>query len=42
LVQPLNNAMLIYPTAALQETVPLYCPTKAFGDSRFAVTIRVA
>ena len=42
LVEPRNNAVMIFPTSALVEVQPLRCPTKAFEDSRFAVTVRIA
>jgi hypothetical protein len=41
LVEPRNNAVMIYPTSALEEMTTLRCPTRAFGDSRFAISVRI-
>ena len=41
-VEPHNNAVIIHPTKALHEEMPLRCDSKAFADSRFAVTLRIA
>ncbi|MCP5066780.1 MAG: hypothetical protein GY946_09455 [bacterium] len=41
-VDPRNNVMMIYPSAACVEVLPLHCLTGAFEDSRFAVTARIA
>ena len=40
-VEPRNNAMLIYPTSALECIMPLRCPD-AFGKRRFTATARIA
>ena len=42
LIEPRNNSLMLYPTAALEEVLPLCCPTNAFSDSRFAVSVRIA
>lgn len=35
---PRDNALLVFPSRAFHEVLPVNCPTKAFADSRFAVT----
>lgn len=41
LIEPRNNAVMVFPTSALVEVLPLHCPSNAFEDSRFAVAARV-
>jgi hypothetical protein len=41
LVAPRDNAVLLYPTAALEEIAPVRCPSGAFEDSQFTVSLRI-
>jgi len=41
LVEPRNNAVLIFPTAALDEMLELSCQSGEFADSRFTVSVRI-
>lgn len=36
-VEPLNNSLLVFPSWAPHEVMPVSCPSKCFIDSRFAV-----
>jgi SM-20-related protein len=38
-IEPEHNALLIFPSWASHEVLPIYCPSKKFADSRFAVNI---
>lgn len=36
-IEPLRNSILVYPSWAQHEVLPVSCPSKKFVDSRFAV-----
>ncbi len=36
-VEPLNNWLLVFPSWAPHEVMPISCPSRRFVDSRFAV-----
>ena len=36
-VEPVHNSLLVFPSWAPHEVMPISCPTGAFMDSRFAV-----
>lgn len=41
-IEPGNNMLLVHPTRALQQVLPLRCPAGSFADSRFAITARIS
>jgi len=36
-IQPLRNTLLVFPSWAIHEVLPIECPSKRFIDSRFAI-----
>lgn len=38
-IEPEHNALLVFPSWASHEVLPICCPSKKFADSRFAVNI---
>jgi Rps23 Pro-64 3,4-dihydroxylase Tpa1-like proline 4-hydroxylase len=37
--EPEHNTLLVFPSWTSHEVLPIYCPSKKFADSRFAVNI---
>jgi Rps23 Pro-64 3,4-dihydroxylase Tpa1-like proline 4-hydroxylase len=38
-IEPEHNTLLVFPSWASHEVLPIYCPSRKFADSRFAVNI---
>ena len=36
-VEPVHNALLVFPSWAPHEVMPVHCPSRRFADSRFAI-----
>ena len=40
-IEPAGNSLLVFPSWAPHEVMPVSCPSKRFADSRFTVTCMV-
>jgi Rps23 Pro-64 3,4-dihydroxylase Tpa1-like proline 4-hydroxylase len=38
-IEPLSNRLVVFPSDAFHELMPVRCPSREFADSRFAMTI---
>ena len=36
-VEPRHNSLVLFPSWALHEVMPVHCPSRSFADSRFAI-----